>query len=275
MWFLKYVGGESSAPSAEESPDEVELDQAAAPAARRAAPKKKKKKKPAEGKRAPKKAQLSPQQRQLRESARCMACGRVVSPATLEGFEDHENYCEQSSESWRRAAETNARTPAALVDRHIALVGGLTATVVALKPRLVRRWLPPRHELLFDSGRRDDVVLAAGDGGGAAFRFLSPAEAAEASKLTAARLARELADARRRVASLQKTEETRAAEAVRMARTLEDQTLCAVCLDATKNAAFVPCGHRACRACADRCRSQSAGCPVCRAPVVDVIRVFN
>ena len=26
MWFLKYVGGESSAPSAEESPDEVELD---------------------------------------------------------------------------------------------------------------------------------------------------------------------------------------------------------------------------------------------------------
>ncbi|KAH8069325.1 hypothetical protein JL721_6148 [Aureococcus anophagefferens] len=118
-----------------ESPDEVELDQAAAPAARRAAPKKKKKKKPAEGKRAPKKAQLSPQQRQLRESARCMACGRVVSPATLEGFEDHENYCEKSSESWRRA-ETNARTPAALVDRHIALVGGLTATVVALKPRL-------------------------------------------------------------------------------------------------------------------------------------------
>ncbi|KAH8066363.1 hypothetical protein JL722_801 [Aureococcus anophagefferens] len=221
MWFLNYVGGESSAPSAEESPDEVELDQAAAPAARRAAPKKKKKKKPAEGKRAPKKAQLSPQQRQLRESARCMACGRVVSPATLEGFEDHD-YCEKSPD-----------------------------------------------------GRRDDVVLAAGDGGGAAFRFLSPAEAAEASKLTAARLARELADARRRVASLQKTEKTRAAEAVRMTRTLEDQTLCAVCLDATKNAAFVPCGHRACRACADRCRAGDAGCPVCRAPVVDVIRVFN
>eukprot|EP00931_Biecheleriopsis_adriatica_P106507 TRINITY_DN80945_c0_g1_i1.p1 TRINITY_DN80945_c0_g1~~TRINITY_DN80945_c0_g1_i1.p1 ORF type:complete len:180 (-),score=30.08 TRINITY_DN80945_c0_g1_i1:80-562(-) len=48
---------------------------------------------------------------------------------------------------------------------------------------------------------------------------------------------------------------------------------CRICMVAAADAAFMPCGHRAaCEACARRCSPR--GCPFCRAPVKDVIKMW-
>jgi ankyrin repeat protein len=51
---------------------------------------------------------------------------------------------------------------------------------------------------------------------------------------------------------------------------------CTVCMDAPREAAFVPCGHRvACMACAGvLLRSRAARCPCCNAPSTQAIRIF-
>uniref|UniRef100_A0A6U6QYV6 RING-type domain-containing protein n=1 Tax=Zooxanthella nutricula TaxID=1333877 RepID=A0A6U6QYV6_9DINO len=58
-------------------------------------------------------------------------------------------------------------------------------------------------------------------------------------------------------------------------RANEDRRVCTVCLDAEATMAAVPCGHRAyCGACAGASAPTSRPCPVCRAAVADVLRVY-
>ena len=51
---------------------------------------------------------------------------------------------------------------------------------------------------------------------------------------------------------------------------------CLVCLDNARDTLFYSCGHYcACSHCARELKMQKKGCPVCRAPINDVVRVFD
>ena len=63
-----------------------------------------------------------------------------------------------------------------------------------------------------------------------------------------------------------------AAATAAVAREHERQTECVICREAPRTSALVPCGHRiACHACA----SEQEICPICRASVASVVRIFN
>ena len=47
---------------------------------------------------------------------------------------------------------------------------------------------------------------------------------------------------------------------------------CPICLDRERDTAFIPCGHRACAACAGQ--MSSSRCPVCREPFSGTLRVY-
>ena len=119
-------------------------------------------------------------------------------------------------------------------------------------------WAQPRFDVRFATGTRQ-LDLARN----AAFRLLDPLEA-EARVLGArgppSRRRREEA---RRQAQQHARQAARAEAALARARINDDDArLCAVCLDAPKDAALVPCGHRTCRSCAKRVRRKL---PFCRA----------
>ncbi|CAM0952202.1 unnamed protein product [Alopecurus aequalis] len=50
--------------------------------------------------------------------------------------------------------------------------------------------------------------------------------------------------------------------------------LCCVCMSRGKGAAFVPCGHTFCRACAREVRAARGRCPLCNAAIRDVLNLF-
>lgn len=237
--------------------------------------------------------------RAQREGARCAACGRrVPEPATVESIEQHALHCAKSGDSWASAAGRNRADPSSITGRAIQLVDGHFAYVARVRPRLVRRWLPPRHELVYEGGERGEVLLDVGVSkiGGAPFRFLAPDEEAERSALKAARLEAELRDARVEIEGLEKAERGAARDRDAATRRLEETTLCVVCpptgvpaegrvvarnslpaagMDAPKDAALSPCGHRICRRCAGRCRAETRECPVCRTRIAAVLRVYD
>lgn len=50
---------------------------------------------------------------------------------------------------------------------------------------------------------------------------------------------------------------------------------CVVCMDAPKDTALLSCGHRCvCAACAKSLTETKAACPICRAPIVSITKVF-
>ncbi|KAM0893084.1 hypothetical protein ACQ4PT_025338 [Festuca glaucescens] len=49
---------------------------------------------------------------------------------------------------------------------------------------------------------------------------------------------------------------------------------CCVCMSRRKGAAFVPCGHTFCRACAREVRAARGRCPLCNAAIRDVLNLF-
>jgi len=55
-----------------------------------------------------------------------------------------------------------------------------------------------------------------------------------------------------------------------------EATLCVVCLDATKNIAFVPCGHSVCNVCdaSLQSRSKTCFCPLCRQEITSRLKLF-
>ncbi|CAD6245928.1 unnamed protein product [Miscanthus lutarioriparius] len=49
---------------------------------------------------------------------------------------------------------------------------------------------------------------------------------------------------------------------------------CCVCMARAKGAAFIPCGHTFCRACARELVAGRGRCPLCNAAIVDVLDIF-
>eukprot|EP00440_Ansanella_granifera_P013115 gb/GFBE01014252.1/.p1 GENE.gb/GFBE01014252.1/~~gb/GFBE01014252.1/.p1 ORF type:complete len:252 (+),score=44.19 gb/GFBE01014252.1/:1-756(+) len=60
------------------------------------------------------------------------------------------------------------------------------------------------------------------------------------------------------------------------AESLQGQDICCVCYSAKKDAALVPCGHKSmCLRCSSQMQSRGLACPVCRAPIQSVLRVYD
>ena len=75
--------------------------------------------------------------------------------------------------------------------------------------------------------------------------------------------------------ALQSEAAVRAREAAVVCRELEEATLCQVCMDAPKDTALIPCGHRTCETCAKRFLNERPKlCPICRSSITSHIRVF-
>jgi hypothetical protein len=56
----------------------------------------------------------------------------------------------------------------------------------------------------------------------------------------------------------------------------EEEALCCVCREEERTTAFLPCGHRcACGTCAERWAARARTCPMCRAPVNGLARIFD
>ncbi|PWA49304.1 Ankyrin repeat-containing protein [Artemisia annua] len=50
---------------------------------------------------------------------------------------------------------------------------------------------------------------------------------------------------------------------------------CVICLDAPVEGAFIPCGHMAgCMSCLTEIKGKILGCPVCRANIDQIIRLY-
>ena len=57
---------------------------------------------------------------------------------------------------------------------------------------------------------------------------------------------------------------------------LASATTCSVCFDRPADAVLYRCGHQcACLQCAYYMRHERLGCPLCRAPIEDVVRVYK
>ncbi len=61
-------------------------------------------------------------------------------------------------------------------------------------------------------------------------------------------------------------------ESTSISQSDNDQNTCKICLDNSKEIVFVPCGHYA--ACED-CSESLIKCPICRADIVDKIKMYN
>jgi len=60
------------------------------------------------------------------------------------------------------------------------------------------------------------------------------------------------------------------------AQDLRGQDLCCMCLDKQKNAVLTPCGHKAmCLGCAEQLYARGRNCPLCRARIGGVVRVWE
>ena len=55
-----------------------------------------------------------------------------------------------------------------------------------------------------------------------------------------------------------------------------EKKLCVVCMEADKNAIFLPCGHiSCCMACAQSVKNSTKKCPVCRGTIQSINKVFQ
>lgn len=60
------------------------------------------------------------------------------------------------------------------------------------------------------------------------------------------------------------------------AQDLMGQDVCCICMSSSKDAVLTPCGHKAmCVACGQKLLSRGKPCPVCRARIQSVVRVFE
>jgi len=57
---------------------------------------------------------------------------------------------------------------------------------------------------------------------------------------------------------------------------IEDENMCIVCFENKKDTVFYKCGHLACcNACAILMRDKNAECPICRAQIIDVTKIYQ
>ena len=55
-----------------------------------------------------------------------------------------------------------------------------------------------------------------------------------------------------------------------------DDTHCLICLDATADTVLYQCGHLCmCYTCGMQLQNRGSSCPVCRAPIKDIMRVYK
>jgi len=57
---------------------------------------------------------------------------------------------------------------------------------------------------------------------------------------------------------------------------IEDESVCIVCFETKKDTVFYKCGHLACcNACAILMLEKNAECPICRARIIDVTKIYQ
>jgi len=215
-----------------------------------------------------------------RDTVACRACGQRLA-ASVDAVAAHSLHCSaETSEAWAHAASRCRDDPDGLVGAAVEVRGrgkGVVAAVVRkpgskLAIKLAKdappSWAQPRFDVRFATGTQQlDLAQTA-------FRLLDPVEAEALSSARADRLERELEEARNEAARHAR-QAARAEAALARARINEDDArLCAVCLDAPKDAALVPCGHRTCRSCAKALRRRKLPCPSCRQPIEGTIKVY-
>mmetsp|Transcript_38208 Transcript_38208/g.89425 ORF Transcript_38208/g.89425 Transcript_38208/m.89425 type:complete len:85 (-) Transcript_38208:378-632(-) len=55
-----------------------------------------------------------------------------------------------------------------------------------------------------------------------------------------------------------------------------EQPPCIVCMDSPRTHALTPCGHKClCEECAHTYHRQSRSCPICRAPWIRAVKIFE
>ena len=215
-----------------------------------------------------------------RDTVACRACGQRLA-ASVDAIEAHSLHCAaEASEAWAHAASRCRDDPDGLVGAAVEVRGrgkGVVSAIIRrpgskLAIKLAKDapppWALPKFDVRFATGTQQlDLAQTA-------FRLLDAAEAEALSSARADRLERELEEARRQSAEHAR-QAARAEAALARARINEDDArLCAVCLDAPKDAALVPCGHRTCRGCAKTLRRRKLPCPSCRQPIDGTIKVY-
>ena len=229
---------------------------------------------------APLDAQTEPVVERDRDTVACRACGQRLA-ASVDAIEAHSLHCSaETSEAWAHAASRCRDDPDGLVGAAVEVRGrgkGVVAAVVRkpgskLAIKLAKDapppWALPKYDVRFATGTQQ-LDLAREH-----VRLLDATEAEALSSARADRLERELEEARRQSAEHAR-QAARAEAALARARINEDDArLCAVCLDAPKDAALVPCGHRTCRGCAKALRRRKLPCPSCRQPIDGTIKVY-
>ena len=215
-----------------------------------------------------------------RDTVACRACGQRLA-ASVDAIEAHSLHCAaETSEAWAHAASRCRDDPDGLVGAAVEVRGlgkGVVAAIVRkpgskLAIKLAKdappSWAQPRFAVRFATGTQQmDLARTP-------FRLLDPIDAEALSSARADRLERELVEARRQAAELRRTAADAEVALERARRDDDDRRLCAVCLDAPKDAALVPCGHRTCRSCAKALRRRKLPCPSCRQPIDGTIKVY-
>jgi hypothetical protein len=215
-----------------------------------------------------------------RDTVACRACGQRLA-ASVDAIEAHSLHCSSdTSEAWAHAATRCRDDPDGLVGAAVEVRGrgkGVVAAIVRrpgskLAIKLAKdaplSWAQPRFDVRFATGTLQlDLARTP-------FRLLDPTEAEALSSARADRLERELEEARRQAAQHARQAARAEAALARARRDDDDARLCAVCLDAPKDAALVPCGHRTCRSCAKALRRRKLPCPSCRQPIDGTIKVY-
>ena len=215
-----------------------------------------------------------------RDTVACRACGQRLA-ASVDAIETHSLHCaSEASEAWAHAAARCREDPDGLVGAAVEVRGlgkGVVAAIVRrpgskLAIKLAKdtppSWAQPRFDVRFATGTQQ-LDLARTQ-----FRLLDPLEAEALSSARADRLERELEEARNEAARHARQAARAEAALARARRDDDDARLCAVCLDAPKDAALVPCGHRTCRSCAKALRRRKLPCPSCRQPIDGTIKVY-
>ena len=225
-------------------------------------------------------AEDEPEDDANRDTVACRACGQRLA-ASVDAIEAHSLHCAaETSEAWAHAASRCRDDPDGLVGAAVEVRGRGKGVVAAIlrKPgsklaiKLAKDapppWALPKFDVRFATGTQQLDLAHTG------FRLLDATEAEALSSARADRLERELEEARNEAARHAR-QAARAEAALARARINEDDArLCAVCLDAPKDAALVPCGHRTCRGCAKALRRRKLPCPSCRQPIDGTIKVY-
>ena len=215
-----------------------------------------------------------------RDTVACRACGQRLA-ASVDAIEAHSLHCSSdTSEAWVHAASRCRDDPDGLVGAAIEVRGRGKGVVTAVvrKPgsklaiKLAKDapppWALPKFDVRFATGTQQLDLARTG------FRLLDATEAEALSTARADRLERELEEARNEAARHARQAARAEAALERARRDDDDARLCAVCLDAPKDAALVPCGHRTCRSCAKALRRRKLPCPSCRQPIEGTIKVY-